>query len=146
MDAIKHFTLSLLIPSAIAVAQNPPYPKDTIFVKYEHKAGAKNWNAKFERDFKKNEGIFFNVESKEGDMALFYPYNERADTLCIKHLKDYRFSNLQEINERRNKWIFNNNRPPANRNGVFQTYLIEIISKEYFVKYPVIWRNEGVID
>lgn len=146
MDVIKHFTRILLITSTIVVGQNPPYPKDTIFVKFEHKPGTKNWNAKFERDFKKNAGVFFNLESKVGDMALFYSYNQRADTLCIQHLKDYHFSDLDEINEKRNKWIFENKRPPANKNGVFQTYLIEVISKEYFVKYPVIWRNEGVVD
>ncbi|WP_175418943.1 hypothetical protein [Aureibaculum algae] len=55
-------------------------------------------------------------------------------------------SNLKEIDEMRHKWIFENKRPPADRNGVFQTYLIEEISKEKFVIDPVIWRSEGVVD
>ena len=67
---------------------------------------------------------------------------KKTDTLCNKHLKDYPFSNLKEIEKKRHEWIFENERPPANKNGVFQTYLIEIISEEKFVIYPVIWRNE----
>jgi hypothetical protein len=79
-------------------------------------------------------------------MSLFHNYKNKADTLCYKHLKNYNFLNLKEINEKRYKWIFNNKRPPVDRNGVFQTYLIEIISDNKFVVYPVFWAGEGIID
>ncbi|MFT4610747.1 MAG: hypothetical protein ACJA1H_000026 [Glaciecola sp.] len=64
----------------------------------------------------------------------------------IKYLKNYHFSDLKEINEKRYKWIFDNKRPPAGRNRVFQAYLIEVISNKKFVIYPVISRNQGNID
>jgi len=146
MDAIKLILIILFFIPFLIFGQKSIYPKDTIYVKFENKAGAKKWNAKFERIYEKKNGIYFNVENSNGDMALFYDKNEKPDTLCIMHLKNYKFTNLKEINEKRHKWIFDNKRPPADRNGVFQTYLIEIISKSKFVKYPVIWRNEGAID
>lgn len=33
----------------------------------------------------------------------------------------------------------------GSRNGVFVTYLIEVVSDEKLVVYPVIWRSEGAI-
>jgi len=58
--------------------------------------------------------------------------------------------NLKEIKKRHSKLVnelHNGKRkPPINRNGAFQTYLIEIISKDFFVIYPVIWRNVGLTD
>lgn len=58
----------------------------------------------------------------------------------------YHFSNLKEIRKMHNQWIHTpykgKRKPPINKNGAFQTYLIEVISKDYFVIYPVIWRNE----
>ena len=148
MDAIKikFLTVLLSFASTVSYGQRSTYPKDTIYVKYENKTGLKKWNAKFKRDYNGKSGIYFNIENKDGDMALFYAHKQKTDTLCIKHLKDYKFSNLKEIREKRYKWVFENKRPPADRNGVFQTYLIEIISKDYFVIYPVIWRNEGATD
>lgn len=145
MGVIKNWLLLLFFGVPIfAFSQVGIYPKDTIYVKYEQKKGDYKWNAKFEGNYRNKPGIYFNVETGKGDMALFYPYSEKADTLCIKHLKDYNFSDIEEINKKRNKWIFDHKRPPANRNGVFQTYLIEVISEYKFVKYPVIWRNERI--
>jgi len=144
MDAIKIFIIVWLFIPTILFGQKVLYPKDTIYVKFENKVGKKEWNAKFERIYNGKKGVYFNIEKIKGDMALFYDLNYKADTLCIKYLKDYKLLNLEEINKKRYKWIFDNKRPPANRNGVFQTYLIELISEDKFVIYPVIWRNEGV--
>lgn len=140
MDA-KLLILAIFLP-IVCFGQKSIYPKDTIYVKFQKKIGAKKWNAKFERIYKNKHGFFFNVEDSNGDMALFYDQEQSSDTLCYKHLKDYHFSNLKEIEKKRQEWIFKNKRPPVNKNGAFQTYLIEIISEEQFVIYPVIWRNE----
>lgn len=140
MDA-KFLILAILLP-IICLGQKTIYPRDTIYIKFEDKIGSKKWNAKLERTYKNKHGFFFNVEDSNGDMALFYDQEQSSDTLCYRHLKDYQYSNLKEIDKRRNEWIFKNKRPPANKNGVFKTFVIEIISKEKFVIYPVIWRNE----
>ncbi|MDA0794514.1 MAG: hypothetical protein O3C13_07865 [Bacteroidetes bacterium] len=100
-------------------------------------------------EYERKEGFYFNVEHIKGDMAFFYDFNTKPDTLCIKHLKEYHFSDMEEINIK--EWEYNKQRfgggpPISNKNWVFHTYLIEVISKKQFVIYPVIWRNEGVID
>jgi hypothetical protein len=148
MDAIKILIFFLLFPVLI-FSQQSKYPKDTIYLKYEDKIGSKKWNAKFSRNYNNKKGIYFNVENKDGDMAFFYNRNQKADTLCFKHLKDYTFLNLKEIRKKHNNWIdrkFKNSKyKPYNGylNSSFITYLIEVISKEKFIIYPVIWRNEG---
>ncbi len=135
------FNITALAFSQIEEESN--FPKDTIYVKYEDKQGAEKWNAKFEGEYKGEKGIYYNVKSEAGDMALFYAYHRKADTLDIEKISNYKISDLKEINQKRREWIFDYKRPPANKNGVFQTYLIEVISKDCFVVYPVIWRNEG---
>ncbi|HET8885296.1 MAG TPA: hypothetical protein VFM70_02985 [Salinimicrobium sp.] len=146
MDAIKKTAfVALFIPWLIfSQKENGTlYPKDTIYIQYVHTQQNNDWNAKFKRNYRGEFGIFFNIESSSGDIALFYSFKKKADTLCIEYLNNFHLSSLEEINEKRNEWIFNNKRPPADRNGVFQTYVVEIISNNKFVKYPVIWRNEG---
>lgn len=146
MDVIKKLIFLLLFCPLFLWGQESSLPKDTIYVKYENRENTKKWPGKFEDKYNGECGIFFNVvdQNKEG-MALFYPYSERSDTINIKKLQRYDFLNLKDINKKRNKWIFDHNRPPRDRNGVFQTYLVEEISEDRMVIYPVIWRNEGVI-
>lgn len=143
MDVIKNWLFLVIFGIPFFVfSQAGIYPKDTIYVLFKAKEGNRkiiNW------DYQKKNGIYFTIKAKSNKhISLFYTYSEKADTLCIGDLKNYHFSDLEEINERRNKWIFDNKRPPATRNGVFQTYLIEVISENKFIKYPVIWRNEKI--
>lgn len=141
MDAIKLLKFLLVFIPVLSFGQNSIHPKDTIYIKYKDTSFLnKKMISKSDHNFRGKNGIKFWWKGK----WMFYDKNEKTDTLCYKHLTDYHFSNLKEIDEKRRKWIFDNKRPPADRNGVFQTYLIEIISKEKFVIYPVIWRNEGV--
>lgn len=141
MDA-KTLMLIIFLPF-LCFGQKFKYPKDTIYVKFEKKLGNKKWYGNYGYGKNKKKGVLFNLKDNNNQsMSFFIEKGQSSDTLCYKHLKDYTFSNLKEINEKRYKWIFKNKRPPANRNGVFQTYLIEIISEEKFVIYPVIWRNE----
>lgn len=152
MDAIKLILIIIFLIPILTFGQNSIYRKDTIYIKYENIKSDKNWNAKFKRTYEKKKGIFFNVENHKGNMVLFYDRELKPDTLCIKHLKDYKFSNLEEIENKKNNWIDRKFKGlkykpyNASKNGVFQTYLIEVISKYYFVIYPVIWRNEGTTD
>ncbi len=126
--------------------EKAPYPKDTIFIKYQFIKG-KTWNDKFERKYKSEKGIYFNIVTKSGDLALFASYKSKFDTLNIDYLKKVEFSDLKKIEKLesiyykkrfgRNPWI-------KNKNAVFVTYVIEKISEYCIVKYPVIWRNEGI--
>jgi len=140
MGAIKTLLIVIFLSPIFTFGQKTIYPKDTIYVKYEKKTGNKklsNWK------YKNKDGISFSIKDISGKhISLFYEQINKTDTLCMKHIKDYKFSNLKEIERKKHEWIFENKRPPANKNGVFQIYLIEIISEEKFVIYPVIWRNE----
>jgi hypothetical protein len=148
MDANKRLLIIIFLLPIFTFGQKSLYPKDTIYIKFENKNIKRHGFYTYKNI--KLSGISFYIKDSinriDSGMSLFYDSNQKVDTLCLRHLKNYRLSNLKDINEKRYKWIFDNKRPPADRNGVFRTYLIELISKEYFVIYPVIWINEGTID
>ena len=99
-------------------------------------------------------GIYFSIKDiSEKHISLFYEQNQKSDTLSIVFLNDYKFSDSKEIRKKEIDWVnrkFKNSRykpySGGSKNSVFYTYLVEIISKNRIVVYPVIWRNEGVID
>lgn len=136
----------LIIP-IVLFGQKKSFPKDTIYVQYKEKKGSR-WNDKFERAYKDENGIYFNIKQEKGDMALFYSFNKKPDTLSIDCLDTFKFSNTEEINKKKKKWIDNKfkglkHKPyDGTKNAAFQTYLIEVISDNRIIKYPVIWRNE----
>ncbi|TXK74232.1 hypothetical protein [Mesonia sp. HuA40] len=134
MAAIKILNLLLILCPILYFGQKSIYPKDTIFIRYNKDIHSK----KILNHPQRGKNLYFK------NLGVYYSYSEKADTLCIEKLKDYHFSDLEEINEKRNRWIFDNKRPPASRNGVFQTYVIEVISDKKYVKYPVNWRNERI--
>ena len=136
MDAIKIIWLTLFFIPTILIGQESMYPKDTIYLFFDKKKHLKK--ELNHPDLGKN--FYF-----EG-IGVFYNQKQKADTLSIKQLKTYTFSDLKEINKKRYNWVFDNKRPPADRNGVFQTYLIEVISEEEFVIHSVIWAGEGIIE
>lgn len=151
MDVIKNSLLLLIfLGSFLAFSQDNEYPKDTIHIIFkENEANRKiiNW------DYQKKSGVYFSIKDKSSKhLSLFYRYSEKSDTLCIEHLEDYHFSDLKEIRIKELEWVNrkykNSKYKPysGSKNAVFQTYLIEVISENKFVKYPVIWRNEGSID
>ena len=94
-------------------------------------------------------GIYFNIVTESGDLALFASYKSKFDTLNVQYLKKIEFLDLKKIEKfesiyyknrfGRNPWI-------KNKNAVFVTYVIEQINEDCIVKYPVVWRNEGVTD
>ncbi len=149
MDATKLFAIIFLLSTNFIFGQKSKYPKDTIYIKYEHKVGQKKWNMKFKYKYENLKGFYFNIEHIKGDMALFYNMKEKNDTLCFKHLKDYTFLNLKEIERREKEYYkkrFGGNPWIKNKNAVFHTYLVEVISKEKIVVYPVIWRSQGIVE
>jgi len=104
MNAIRIFLIVIFFTPIFIFGQESKYSKDTIYIKYENKKGAINWNAKFERAYEKMNGIFFNVENEKGNMALFYDIKKKSDTLCISYLKDYNFLNMKEIDKKEKEY------------------------------------------
>ncbi|MCH8533684.1 MAG: hypothetical protein LAT51_01320 [Flavobacteriaceae bacterium] len=150
MIANKNYLFILLfIGIAVFSQEKPPYPKDTIHIKYEFKTG-NTWNNKFDRKYKGEKGIYFNiVTNKSGDLALFASHKSKFDTLNIDYIKSIKFLDLKKIKELESNYYkdrFGGNPWIKNKNAVFVTYVIEQINEDCIVKYPVIWRNEGVTD
>ncbi len=149
MDAIKVFFIMCLFIPTILFGQKSKYPKDTIYIKYQDTIfNNPKMKSKSFHNFQGNDGIKFWWNGK----WLFYNKNQKTDTLCISHIKDYSFLNLKEIRVKEIDWVerkfvTSKYKPySGSKNAVFNTFLIEIISEDKFVIYPVIWRNEGVID
>ncbi len=124
-------------------------PKDTIYFNFDKESFCKykglplKWN--------KKKGTQFNLC---GEAVLFNPKNYKPDTLCNKHIKDYKITKLKNIDSLMRNW-YKRNKPllikkygklhprSTNKNNKFITYIIEK-KKEYFVIYRVFWRNQGI--
>ncbi len=59
-----------------------------------------------------------------------------------KKVKDFRFKTYKKRPKNKDDKLYQ----AYDKNDIFKTYLIEVISKEKFVLYPVIWRNQGIIE
>jgi len=136
MDAIKIFLMIILFIPTLFFGQESKYPKDSIYILFD-----KDKHIKKELNHPElGKNLYFN------NIGVYYNYQQKIDTLCLKHLKDYKFLTLKQI--RKKEWEYYKKRfggSPiiSNKNWVFHTFLIEIISNDYFVIYPVMWRNEG---
>ncbi|QTY27801.1 hypothetical protein [Flavobacterium sp. CS20] len=115
------------------------FPKDTIYIKFNKNIHSK----KILSHPKYGKNLYFK------GIGTYYNFESKTDTLKIDYLKKIEFSDLKKIEKLesiyykkrfgRNPWI-------KNKNAVFVTYVIEKISEYCIVKYPVIWRNEGIKD
>jgi hypothetical protein len=145
MNATKLVLILFFLSSNFIFGQGSEYPKDTIFLKFKDTIFTNTkMKSKSIHNFQGKNGIKFWWKGK----WMFYDKNRKADTLCYKHLKDYTFLSLKEIEKKEREYYknrFGGNPWIKNKNGVFYTFLIEKISREKFVIYPVIWRNEGII-
>src|SRR5690606_9992062 len=104
-------------------------------------------------------GIILNNKCKSGSSFLFSD-TSKADTLCISTLKKYKTSSIDEIKKIETKWreqkfkevqkkLKETGKYPLpihtfDKNYIFDTYILEIISNEKFVIYPVKWRGQGI--
>ena len=123
-------------------------PKDTIYLEF-----IKN-NGKYPKyrgvKFKNKNGINFNLLENNG---LINPNKHKPDTLCNKHLKDYKITKLKHIDSLGRFWYKKNLSllkkkygkyiAPHDNNGKFITYILEK-KKENFILYRVFWKNQEI--
>lgn len=104
-------------------------------------------------------GIVFNNQCKKGNSFLFSD-DKKSDTLTINELRAYKISSIEEIKKTEQEWrtekfkdVQEKNKKEGghslpihtfDKNYIFDTYIIEIISDEKFVIYPVKWRGQGI--
>ncbi|MCA0348605.1 MAG: hypothetical protein LCH35_05000 [Bacteroidetes bacterium] len=102
--------------------------------------------------FKKERGTVFNLFCNKNGSLL---YKKGADTLSAASISKFKISSFDEIVELQKIWQLENKKalvkkygkphPPFDKNGMFETFLIEKICENKYVIYPVIWRNLNVI-
>lgn len=145
MNAIK--LMILFFP--VLIFGQTKYPKDTIYIKFEKTLENEKWYGDYGYGENRKKGVLFNLKDNNNQyMSLFAEKEQSSDTLCYNHLKEYNFYNLKEIEKKENTYYKKRfGRIPwiKNKNAVFQTYLVEIISDEKIVIYSVIWRSEGAM-
>lgn len=147
--SIKKIALLIVFISSNYFAYSQYVNKDTLYFIFEKNNGSKPYY----RGLKKTEKnrILFNDLVKG---SFFYENKDKADTLNIKRLEEYAVFKSKDIDSLVKAWRKKNKQglidyygkiyPPFDNNGMFKTYLIEIINEECFVIYPVKWRNQGV--
>lgn len=64
MDVIRSFWLLVFVCPFLSFSQEGSFPRDTIYVLYQVDYNPDTWNDKFEREYKGQSGIFFNVEEE----------------------------------------------------------------------------------
>ena len=139
--------LLLIFTGFNGIAQEIKIPKDTIYLLFKPNDGSLPDYRGIK--FRNEHGLNFNLYKKEG---LIHPNNESSDTLAIKHLKNYKMTDIEDIDSLTNKWRektkplliekYGNPYPPTmNKNNMFVTYIIEKF-EDYFVKYRVYWRHQ----
>lgn len=108
---------------------------------------------------KEENGIILNNECNSGGSFLFSD-KSIADTICISQLKNYKITTIEEVKKTEKKWrqekfkeVQSKNKKDGgytlpyhtfDKNYIFETFIIEIISGEKFIVYPVTWRGEGI--
>lgn len=124
-------------------------PKDTIYLEFIKNNGKQ---PKFRSvKFKSKKGLSFNLLENNG---LINPNSFKSDTLCNKHLSDYKITNITDIDSLMKGWYKRNKHllikkygkihpRSTNKNNKFITYIIEKKS-ERFIIYRVFWRNQGI--
>lgn len=104
------------------------------------------------KKFTNEKGINFNLY-----INYFTNYkNLKKDTLCIRMLEKYPLTDESDLKAKSKAWHEKNRQyfidfnkkygvpaPPYDRNGIFDTYIIEKINDKQIVVYQVMFRNEG---
>lgn len=128
------------------------YQKEKVYLLFKNNKG--NYPSYRCKKFKNNKGINFNL-CEYG--SLLFPRKYKSDTVNISFLERYKISTEQEVKKKVNEFRYKTykklpQKPNSklyqayDNNDLFETYLIEVISKDKFVVYPVFWRNQRVIE
>lgn len=129
------------------------FSKETIYLNFLNQ---KDCSRKMKFYSKDEKGLIFNLFCKKNGTFLF-KNTSKSDTLSLFYLKDYKINSTAEIEKIEKDWRNRNKKklidkygfpyPRFDKNGIFNTFIIEILENQNkFVIYPVIWRNQGIVD
>lgn len=129
------------------------HEKNTIYINFNTEV--KNCQYKdLKLKWFKKEGLQFNLCGKG---VFLFKNAQKSDTLNILKLDDYPITTMEEVDQKVKDFRYKKygKRPLDendkayqfyNKNDIFRTYLIEVIGDCKIVIYPVIWRNQDIID
>ena len=149
--SLSHTKFILFFPLIFSVyCFSQEFEKEKIYLKFKIE---KDCSRKMKFYHKKEKGIVFNIYCKKNGTFLFED-SSKADTLSLRHLKDYRRSTMGDIEALEKRWriknkqkfidLFGSPYPLYDKNGIFNTYIIEVLEdSEQFILYPVKWRGLG---
>lgn len=143
--------LFFLVSSNLAFSQ---YEKDTIYLKFEKNSGEEPYYRGVKSYSMKEKGIIFNLIPSG---SLLLPEGKKADTLSIEKMDAYTILTIKGVEKRVKEFrrkTFKKSPESRdvkayqfyNKNDIFETFLIEVINGRQFVIYPVIWRNQNIIE
>ncbi|WP_093244204.1 hypothetical protein [Psychroflexus halocasei] len=123
----------LLLGGFKGFAQEIVIPKDTLYLDYSYYfKNCQHSDILDKLKWKKENGIQFNLC---GEAILFYPHKGDSETLEIRDLQDYHFTELKHLDSLGRQWYRKNLNllqkkwgkifPPHDKNGKYVTYLIE---------------------
>ena len=138
---IKNIVFLLFIATTFCQAQK----KETIYIKFRDSIDKKLFNYKNIYD-NRVEKIYFALGKYPDGMALVFRDSTNPDTLTVSALKKFKFDDVHSIKEKiwhKNKKKFGGQVPFVDRNGYFNTYLVEEIPNSKIVVYPVVWILQG---
>lgn len=121
----------------------PQNIKEKLYFLFEETAKQKKFYNYIHPEHKTQKGIYFLFEN-EGLLCL--QINE-IDTLPISELKNYKFFTFKQASNKVIKWElhkYGSRLPFSNKNGVFDTFVIEKINCKQIAIYPVLWTLQGV--
>lgn len=163
---MNRILINICLLLLICIGYGQKIEKETIYIGYNYIPIC----SKVEKFFsQKHDGIIFNLNcikeitgnnpidleycdsGENNDNYISLLYNEKADTVDIKKIQEYKMSSLDELKKmeekgrkkildfyKRKKNIYHG---PITKDNIFKTYLIEIINDKQFVIYPVKWKN-----
>jgi hypothetical protein len=128
------------------VCQNEEWKKEDIYILFDSTGSNRKMTHK---EYKGDPGIYFQLGEDESEwMNLFYSYSVKSDTLPKSSISNYTFLNKEQIENKEfdfYKKIIGGYPPVRNKNGMFNTYLIESLD-DNIVVYPAVWPWQGGID
>jgi hypothetical protein len=145
MDARVLYAIIFLMSFSL-FGQGQERAKEDIYILFDRIDS----NRKFpNKDYKGELGIYFHLGKDESEwMSLFYEYDVKTDTLPKSFISNYSFIKKEQIENKEfefYKKILGGPPPVRNKNGVFNTFLIESLDDNIIV-YPVVWPWQGGIE
>ncbi len=148
-------TLYTFFVSVLVSTFNPIHAqydnKDIIYLVFQENDGSAPYNRGKKFYYEREKGTVFNHLVRG---SFLFKDGMKSDTLDLSELHKFKITKAEEIDKLVANWrernhddlvsYYGDNYPPFDKNGMFETYIIEIFDEDgCIVVYPVSWRGEN---